>query len=155
MILVILAVLIVVFVVGLIMAHGYKCEDLGAIMAIISGIMLIVVIIATICLTNSVIQANVIDDKISMYEEENTIIEQQISGVVKQYQEYETEIFANAKPEDSMAMISLYPELKSDTLVQNQITVYTQNNQKIKELKESKISADVYRWWLYFGSIGE
>lgn len=49
------------------------------------------------------------------------------------------------------ADVALYPELKSDTLVQSQIEVYVENNKAIKELKSSAINASVYRWWLYFG----
>lgn len=52
---------------------------------------------------------------------------------------------------DAMTNLALYPELKSDTLVQSQIEVYVENNKAIKELKSSAINASVYRWWLYFG----
>ena len=83
--------------------------------------------------------------------EENAKIEQQIADTVKQYQEYETGIFTEVSPEDSITLVALYPELKSDTLVQSQIEVYVENNKAIKELKSSAINASVYRWWLYFG----
>ena len=89
--------------------------------------------------------------KISLYEEENTKIEQQIADVVKQYQEYESGIFTEVAPEGAMTLVTLYPELKSDTLVQSQIEVYIENNKAIKELKSMAINASFYRWWLYFG----
>ena len=79
------------------------------------------------------------------------MIEEQISAVVKQYQEYETGIFANAKTESSVTLVALYPDLKADALVKKQIEVYLENNEKIKELKEKKINGNVIRWWLYFG----
>jgi hypothetical protein len=44
----------------------------------------------------------------------------------------------------------MYPELKSDTLVQNQMNIYVANNQKIKDLKEQQINYEVSKWWLYF-----
>ena len=50
-----------------------------------------------------------------------------------------------------MFLVTLYPELKADTLVAKQIEIYTNNNQKIKELKEQKLYGKVYKWWLYFG----
>ena len=93
----------------------------------------------------------VMDEKIAMYQEENAYIENQIDMVVKQYQEYETDIFESANVDSPMVLVSLYPELKADTLVQEQIDIYVANNQKIKELKEKKINGNVYRWWLYFG----
>ena len=94
---------------------------------------------------------SVIDEKINMYEEENTRIENQIAECVKQYQKYENDVFTNISSKDFINLVSLYPELKSDTLVQRQIETYATNNDKIKELKEDKIEESVVRWWLYFG----
>lgn len=107
--------------------------------------------IALICLCVSVSGLKVIDAKIEMYQTENANIENQITECVKQYQQYETDIFTEVTPESAVTLVSLYPELKADTLVSKQIDVYLANNQKIKGLKEQKISGDVYRWWLYFG----
>ena len=94
---------------------------------------------------------SVIDSRIEMYEEENARIEQQIADVVEQYQKYETDIFREVAPESAVTMVSLYPELKSDSLVQAQIEVYAENNKIIKDLRDQQIKGDVYRWWLYFG----
>lgn len=104
----------------------------------------------TITLGVKVSYLPVMDEKIAMYQEENAYIENQIDMVVKQYQEYETDIFESANVDSPMVFVSLYPELKADTLVQEQIDIYVANNQKIKELKEEKINGNVYRWWLYF-----
>ena len=94
---------------------------------------------------------SVIDDRITMYEEENARIEQQVADVVEQYQKYETDIFMEVAPESAVTMVSLYPELKSDSLVQAQIEVYTENNKTIRDLRDKQIKGNVYRWWLYFG----
>ena len=94
---------------------------------------------------------SVIDDRIVMYEEENARIEQQIADVVEQYQKYETDIFREVAPESAVTIVSLYPELKSDSLVQAQIEVYTENNKTIRYLRDKQIKGNVYRWWLYFG----
>lgn len=94
---------------------------------------------------------SVIDDRIAMYEEENARIEHQIADVVEQYQKYETDIFREVAPESAVTMVSLYPELKSDSLVQAQIEVYTENNKTIRDLRDKQIKGNVYRWWLYFG----
>ena len=92
---------------------------------------------------------------LEMYQAENESIEAQISECVKQYQQYETEIFTEVAPESSITLVSLYPELKADALVSKQIEVYVDNNEKIKELKMSKINGDITRWWLYFGGSKE
>lgn len=111
----------------------------------------IIAFIAIIILGIHVKSLSVIDSRIEMYEEENARIEQQIADVVEEYQKYETDIFMEVSPESAVTMVSLYPELKSDSLVQAQIEVYVENNKTIKYLKDKQINGDVYRWWLYFG----
>lgn len=120
----------------------------------ISGIGMIVgffALVGLIVVGVNVKSLSVIDDRIAMYEEENARIEQQIADVVEQYQKYETDIFMDVAPESAVTMVSLYPELKSDSLVQAQIEVYTENNKTIKDLRDQQIQGNVYRWWLYFG----
>ena len=116
------------------------------------GLILSVCLFVAIIVLGFVVKSlSVIDDRIAMYEEENARIEQQIADVVEQYQKYETDIFMEVAPESAMTMASLYPELKSDSLAQAQIEVYTENNKTIKDLRDKQIKGTVYRWWLYFG----
>ena len=98
-----------------------------------------------------VVDGRVIDNKIAMYQEENTKIETQMDILVERYMDYESETFGELKGESSITLVSLYPELKADELVKQQVEVYTSNNKKIKELKEQKINISVWKWWLYFG----
>ena len=51
-----------------------------------------------------------------------------------------------------MTLVSLFPELKSDTLVSQQISIYTSNQREIKRLKEEKIDLIKMRWLLFFGT---
>lgn len=126
-----------------------KDVSIGLSMAgfLFGGISLVAIIILGI----EVKSFSVIDDRIAMYEEENARIEQQVADVVEQYQKYETDIFREVAPESAVTMVSLYPELKSDSLVQAQIEVYTENNKTIRDLRDKQIKGNVYRWWLYFG----
>ena len=123
-------------------------------MFIVGFVVALVSFIASIIFLVDVSNANSLDDKIAMYYEENAAIESQVDDIVNRYMEYESETF-DINPDDSsnssIIIASLYPELKSNTLVQSQIDIYVQNNEKIKELKERKIGASVTRWWLYFG----
>jgi len=118
---------------------------------IISAIFLFIGVIAAVFLTITVANLSVIDDRIAMYQEENAKIEQQIADIVEQYQKYETDIFMDVAPDTAVTLVALYPELKSDTLVQSQIEVYTENNNMIKFLRDQQIKGNVSRWWLYFG----
>lgn len=91
------------------------------------------------------------EEKIVMYQEENTKIEADINLLVKEYMDYEQTTFTEVKGESATMLVSLFPELKSDTLVQEQIKIYTANNNKIKELKEDVIDMKIGKWLLYFG----
>ena len=93
-----------------------------------------------------------IDDKIELYENQNREIENKVKIVVEQYMEHEKKTFKELKGTDSyMTLVTLYPELKSDKLISEEIALYEENNKKIAELKEQKIDAKIYKWWIYFG----
>ena len=99
------------------------------------------------------VNERVIDEKIAMYQEENTRIEESIDAMVAQYMQYETETFGNvADGANPIAYVSLFPELKSDSLVKNQIDIYYSNAEKIKALKVQKIEISNTRWLLYLGN---
>ncbi len=148
--------IIVILVLGVLMvAWGIKLEldkpIAGVAFQIIGAVVSISSIIVVVLLVGCVVDRVNIDKKISLYEEENTKIEQQIADVVNQYQEHESGIFKDVTPEGAMTLVTLYPELKSDALVQSQIDVYVENNKAIKELKSMTVNASFYRWWLYLG----
>ena len=89
-----------------------------------------------------------------MYEQENAHIENDIAEMIDQYKAYEGDVIdgVSAKNnESSLALVNLYPDLKTSELVNQQINIHTENNQKIKDLKESLINLKVAKWWLYFG----
>lgn len=153
MILVILALGILMVTLGIVLYDKLDSgkDGIGTIFQIAGAVVIMLSTIVAIVLLVCVLNRVNIDKKIALYEEENAKIEQQIAATVKQYQEYETGIFTDVAPESSITLVTLYPELKSDTLVQSQIEVYVENNNTIKELKSTAINASVYRWWLYFG----
>ncbi len=84
--------------------------------------------------------------------EENAIIEKDIDRIVDTYLKHEQDTYADLKTEESsIALVTLFPELKSDTLVQQQLEIYVYNNAKIKRLKEDRIDITKLKWILYFG----
>ena len=150
MIIVIAVLMLILIVAGIVLlVYDRECSGIGC--CIVGAIGFIVALLFLIGLCINVSELKVVDDKIAMYQEENAKIEAQISEAVKQYQQYEKDIFTEVAPDSAMTLVALYPELKADALVQKQIEVYIANNEKIKELKENKINGSVYRWWLYFG----
>lgn len=108
-------------------------------------------IIMVICIATIYSNGLTADDKIAMYQKENSNIQKQTDILVKQYMFYEKMTYEDFKNVNSTTIISLFPELKSDVLVQEQIKVYVDNNKKIKELKEHKIDMKIAKWLLYFG----
>ena len=151
--------LILIFVIALVMAIVSKIiskkkgasDYLFTVLSSISYIVVVIVLLMFISMVPEVATAGKIDAKIAMYEEENAKIEAQMDVLVEKYMKYEQETLADLKTKESaITLVTLFPELKSDELVQQQINVYVTNNQKIKELKEYKIDMQTKRWILFF-----
>jgi len=142
--------LIVLFVLGLIgVFYGvYECEEnittAGAIVTVLS-------IISGCIVLGCVINGRTLEDKIALYEEENADIEQEINVLVEQYMKYEADTYESLKGESGITLVSLYPELKADTLVSQQCELYISNKEQIISLQEKQIQLSNYRFWLYFG----
>jgi hypothetical protein len=156
MILVIIAIGLAAGIAGYFMYHeserdshvetfGIGVQIVGWTLAGLATVMAMILFISSLCSATA-------DKKIAMYEEENAKIEQQVAVAIEQYQQHETDIFTEVAPESSMTLVSMYPELKSDKLVQSQIDLYVSNNKQIKELKEMLIDRSIVNWWLYFGN---
>ena len=133
------------------MKHSWEADEAIDIVQVVSFITAIVMLIAALIIGIEISIIGRVDDKIAMYEEENARIESQMETIVEHYMEYESGVFSDITPESSMTYVTLYPELKADTLVQEQMKVHIENNNIIKELKRDKIDCSVLRWWLYFG----
>lgn len=118
---------------------------------IVGGTVLIVSIIITIIIGIEYSGHMTIDERIELYRQENANIESQMSVIVSEYMGFETETLEKFKNENSTTLVSLYPELKSNTLVTKQLELYVQNNQVIKSLECERLKYRIYAWWLFFG----
>ncbi|MFR4509229.1 MAG: hypothetical protein ACLT5V_15070 [Enterococcus avium] len=146
-----LIICIAITVVGILLMNEWDYDLLGYILLILGLGSAIIFGITVVANMDEVASGKVINQKISMYQTENRNIEEQVDALVKQYMEHEDNTFETARSKDTMTLVSLYPELKSDSLVKEQISVYNKNNAQIKKLKEKKIDVSVAKWWLYFG----
>lgn len=148
---IIVLIILTILAIGLTFISNENGNDgiclISGIGAVLLGIIDVVVVIAIIMNFVTGITAK---DKIKMYQEENKIIENQIDVLVKNYMEYEGTTLKEFKSESSITLVSIYPNLKSDELVKTQIKTYTENNKKIKELKEAEIDLKIGKWLLYF-----
>lgn len=112
----------------------------------------IVCTIAIAFLTTKVVGQRTINQKLEMYQEENTTIETKVKETVRAYMDYEKETYTNLiESADLTTLLVKYPKLNSNELVKEEIKTYKENNKQIKTLKEQKINITIYKWWLYFG----
>lgn len=138
------------FVLILVLGFIFVDETEGSI-AGFGSVGVVVSLIFTVVLAGNVVNSRYIDEKIAMYADENKEIETRIEYAVSSYMEYENNTFTDLSPSSAIILVTLYPELKSDALVVQQISVYVSNNEKIKELKLQEINYKSKKWWLYFG----
>ena len=111
-------------------------------------------IFALVAITYS-IKVPQMEERITIYKEENTRIEEQIKIIIEAYQDYEQGVFEDIdlnkiSSEKLILLTSIYPELKSDAMVQELIQVHINNTNEIKELRTTKLDYEVWRWWLCF-----
>ena len=125
-----------------------KYEDMFILMG--SFFLLTAIIGIAVC-GGHIINHRTIEAKIAMYTEENASIEEQMNSLVERYMHYESDTYGSLKGESSITLVSLYPDLKANALVEKQIEVYIANNEKIKSLKNDLLSISNYKWWVYFG----
>lgn len=152
MIIVLIFISIAIIILGLYLNKDINTEDSGMFLTVAGTIGFAIKIIALIILLNSLINIRVVDEKIELYTKQNKEIENKIELVVNQYMEHENKTFSELKTTESyITLVTLYPELKSDKLIEKEITLYEENNEKIISLKEQKINEKIYKWWLYFG----
>lgn len=160
MLILILGLVVIAMVTCIIIASktipGDYCEfsihGLFFVFAWILGFVALGIVITICCITPKIATASTIDDKIAMYQEENATIEQDVDRVVQEYLKHEHDTFTDLKTEESsITLVTLFPELKSDTLVQQQLEIYVANNEKIKSLREERIDIAKLKWLLYFG----
>lgn len=127
-------------------------EELGLAIGILNGIICFITLLMAMFAFGDLANGRTIDARLEMYQEENTAIETSINELVDNYYAHEAEIYDNLTPENASFFAIAYPELNSNALAQQQINLYIENNQKIKELKLEKIELTNVRWRLYFGS---
>lgn len=107
------------------------------------------------CLVN----LNTIDAQIALHEDENKRIEAQVETTVNHYLEYEKGIIDNINIDEydgeRLLLISgIYPDLKANEMLKQQIELYIQNSESIRQMKLSKIKVENWKFWLYFGEVG-
>lgn len=92
-----------------------------------------------------------IQEKIGIYEEQNTQIEQSIDAAVKAYCEHEQITYVQMSDGAVALVAAAYPELASSELVKTQMDIWTSNSNELKELKSDLVDFHRAQYFLYFG----
>lgn len=104
---------------------------------------------------NDIAEAKTVDKQIIACQEQANVIKADIEAVVQQYEDYEKQVLSDSKlATDSAKIIAFaqtYPELRANTLVQNQIKTLEEYNNKLLELKSERAKAEKAYFWLFFG----
>lgn len=152
MILIILGIALAMFITGAVLFD--KCDNDIVVcgLTITGGVVGVVAAIVAIVMLCCAIDGSVIDEKISLYEETNSQIETHINNIVADYKSYESDTYEKFDGSNGTEIVNLYPELKTNELIKEQMEVYYDNQKSILSLKSQKISLKPIRWWLYFGS---
>lgn len=92
-----------------------------------------------------------IQEKIQIYEDQNTQIEQSIDAAVKAYCEHEQITYVQMSDGAVALVAAAYPELASSELVKTQMEVWTSNSNELKDLKSDLVDFHRAQYFLYFG----
>ena len=90
-------------------------------------------------------------EKIQIYEDQNTQIEKSIDAAVKAYCEHEQITYVQMSDGAVALVAAAYPELASSELVRTQMEVWTSNSNELKDLKSKLVDFHRAQYFLYFG----
>ena len=131
---------------------NYDFEDAGCALGAVCCVCLIITLgVALFHVAPEYKKLDYIDTKIEYLTEQNSQIDDEIKLIISSYQDHELEFYKEFENVSSATLITLYPELKSNELVNKQLDIYFANQQEIKELELKKIDGGVIRWWMNFG----
>ena len=150
-----LIVLFVIFLIcislGVILWFKKPYSDVGVTVFSLSLIALVIVVICSLFDVGKIVKINTFEQKIVVYQEEMTNIENSINPVVQNYLDHEKETYTALTPDNAIIFASIYPELSSNEIVQKQLNIYNEYLISIKNLKLEIAEISTAKWWLYFG----
>ena len=92
--------------------------------------------------------------QIEVLEENNKELLAELEPVIEKYLNYESGTLTNLKVNsDTIIAYSVYPELKGNEFVMEQVKIIKSNNREIIKKKLELASLENYRIWLFMGAI--
>lgn len=98
-------------------------------------VLLAFMIIASIVNLSNIVKGREYEKQIEICQEEITNIENTINPIVESYLNHEKDTYVELSLDTAMAYAIAYPELMSNTIISQQISMYNDYLKEIKELK--------------------
>ncbi|MFI3329090.1 MAG: hypothetical protein R3Y05_01235 [bacterium] len=149
MILVILVVSLLLFIVGVLIYDS--SEGLGVCLGFPGGLAFFISIIMLIVGCVSISDGIIAGELIVSYETKLEEKKEELYNIVDLYMEYEGSVIDGLTKENASSFIMVIPELKTSELVIEVIYLINEYDLKILEQQTKKVSANVWKWWIYFG----
>lgn len=125
-----------------------KYEDVLSVTGTIFLFIFIIVTVITLFCYNDT--KSTVKAKIAVLEQRNEEVLSQIEPVVNKYLEYESSTLMGFKVAVSKVIaLSMYPELKGNEMVQEQLNIIKENQKAITELKLEEAGLKAYKIWLF------
>lgn len=111
------------------------------------AIFLITTVIVLWCYNDT---KSTVNERITVLEQRNEEVLAQVEPVVNKYLEYESSTLKEFKVDASKVIaLSMYPELKGNEMVQEQLAIIKENQKVITKLKLEKAGLKAYKLWLF------
>lgn len=148
-----LTVFLVLIIIGIVFLIIYfKDSDYFLAGMLVCSIFGLFVLIFDLIAIGFIANIKVQEQKIEMYQEENSKMETSIAGAIEKYLEHEYDIFVEISPPDeTQTFLIAYPELQSSELVKYQLETIKTNNDQIKVLKNELLDVKIWKFLVYFG----
>ena len=88
---------------------------------------------------------------IGLYERENAQIEIEINDTIDEYVQLKCDGVKRTNSTNLTTLVAIYREVCSSDIIQEKLTIYMENKEKIIELKEKVLGIQGWKWWIYFG----
>lgn len=147
-------------VIGLVLATKFDggLDGAGGVIAVIGSVFTVIWFIVLLIVVGryNAVKTTALN-KIAVYQEQNDVCLAQLEPLVDKYVTFEKDVITNVAPSSEKLLLlnSAYPELKSDQLVQTQITTVLNNQARIRDYKLSLANLDSYKLWIFMGGIHE
>ena len=138
------------------MIYSVNSDDYTGSFLIVGGVFISLIFGIILCCTIQSRHSTIYNNsrQIEILEENNKELLAELEPVIEKYLNYESGTLTKLKVNsDTLIAFSVYPELKGNEFVIEQINIIKRNNREIREKKLELASLESYRIWLFMGAV--